>query len=185
MKLGGRTLAFVMQFKLQPAAGNRRRRVGVDRLLDPAIEGGCRHALVPDRVGVLDCGHQAIDALAHQTGYCDDRNAPDLRQPVIGVAAQRRDQMRLALHQIPLVDRDTTARPSRSTRSAIRKSCFSNGLRIHQHHDDLGEAHRAQRVRHRQLFQLLLDRARFRRPAVSNTRGFATASRSPPRWNPG
>ena len=86
------------------------------------------------------------------------RHALDLRQPVIGIGAQRRNQVRLALHQIPFVDGD-------HERAALALDQIGDAqilllelvLRVHHQHDDFGEADRAQRVRDRQLFQLLLD----------------------------
>ena len=52
----------------------------------------------------------------------------------------------------------TSARPSRSTRSAIVRSCFSNGIvASSSSDDDFGEAHGAQRVGGGELLQLLDD----------------------------
>jgi len=40
----------------------------------------------------------------------------------------------------------------------MRRSCSSNLFwRVHHHDNDFGKTHRAQRIGHRQLFQLLLD----------------------------
>ena len=68
------------------------------------------------------------------------------------------DQIGLALDQIPFVDRE-------HERAALALDQVGNAqilllepvLRVHHHHDDFGEPHRAQRVGHRELFQLLLD----------------------------
>ena len=89
----------------------------------------------------------------------DDRHALDLRQQMVDVLAQRRKQVGLPSHQIPFVDRDhQCARPSRSTRSAMRRSCSSNALlRVHQNDHDFGEANGAQRVGDGELLEFLLD----------------------------
>jgi hypothetical protein len=66
--------------QLQPPALHRRRRIGVHRLLEPAVEGSGRHPPVPYRVSLFDRAHQAVDAFAHQAGHGNDRRAlePDL-----------------------------------------------------------------------------------------------------------
>ena len=144
--------------QLQPAARHRRRRIGVDRLLEPAIERRRRHALVPDRIGLHDRGHQPVDALAHQARHRDDRRALDLRQPMIGVGAQRRNQAAFLLHQIPFVDGQHDRPPLALDQVGDAQILFLEPvLRVHHHHDDFGKTHRAQRIRHRQLFQLLVD----------------------------
>jgi hypothetical protein len=149
-------LRYIIQ--LQPPARYRRRRVGIDGLLEPAIERRGRHPLVPDRVGPLDRAHQPIDPLAHEAGYRNHRHAPDLRQQMIGLGAQRRNQRGLRRHQIPFVDRDHQ-RPALALDQVgdAQILLFEFVLGIHHHDDDFGKAHRAQRIRHRKLFKFLLD----------------------------
>ncbi len=65
----------------------------------------------------------------------------------------------------------TMARPSCSTRSAMRWSCSSKAFSdVEQHHHDFGEAHRVERIGNRQLFQLLVDA-----PAAPNAGGIVDA----------
>jgi hypothetical protein len=77
---------------------------------------------------------------------------------MIGVSAQRRDQARLASHQIPFVDRDHQ-RPALALDQVgdAQILLLELVLRIHHQHHDFGKAHGAQRIRHRELFQLLFN----------------------------
>ena len=77
---------------------------------------------------------------------------------MIGVGAQRRNQARLPSHQIPFVDRDHQRPALALDQVGDAQVLFLElVLRVHHQHHDLGEAHGAQRVRHRKLLQLFLD----------------------------
>src|SRR5215831_6696144 len=69
-------------------AGYRRRRMGGCDLGQPAVERAGGDALVPERMHVDDGLHESIESLPGQPRHCDDRHAPDLRQPAVGFLAQ-------------------------------------------------------------------------------------------------
>ncbi len=87
---------------------------------------------------------------------------------MVGFRAQLADGARRLLLQVPFVHADDERAAFALDQIGDAQVLLLEGMPdIHQQHHDFGEAHGVERIGDGQLFQLLVDLARLRRPAVS------------------
>ncbi len=157
MKAGGRALTCVMYFRRMRRPENSRWRMLDLRAFQPAVQPGGGNTLVPDHVRVDDVLHQLVEAVAglsemgtaRSTRACGSRRSVFSRKSVRNACGSST--------RSHLLKASTAARPSRSTRSTICRSCFSNGSSHQNDNDGFGKAYRTQRIGNRKLFQLFLN----------------------------
>src|SRR6516162_9006292 len=125
-----------------------------DRLDEPAIELGRGYPPVPDVIGAKYRVHQAVEPDAGACRERYQRNARDLRQPLVQLRAQMPETPLLVHNEVPLVDADDEGAPFLDDLRGDRQILMLEGvLRIDQQHDDLSEAHGTYRVAGGELFR--------------------------------
>ncbi len=144
--------------QLDAAACDRRRRMALDRVGEPAVEPGSGDALVPRGVGLADGGEQGIGPLPGQARHRHQRDAGQLGQEA-GRLLGKVGAPRLAIgDEIPPGEGDDDGAALLLDEVGDLEVLLLEGLAgIDGEDHHLGEANGAQRIADGELLQLRLD----------------------------
>ncbi len=124
--------------------------------IQPAVELGGRDAAVPDLVGIDDILHQPVKAIARLAGNRHGTDAARLRQKPLGLFAQIGQIGLRVFDQIPLVEgKHSGAAFADDEVDQLQILLFERDGAVEHDDDGFRKADGAQRIRDRELFQLL------------------------------